>query len=47
MEPSYFFYQIMPLAILMVFLVAIILYYSKKEEDEYEKEVKKLKQLLL
>lgn len=47
MEPSYFFYLIMPLALLVVFLVAIILYNSRKEEDEYEKEVKKLRQLLL
>lgn len=47
MEPSYFFYLIMPLALLVVFLVTIILYYSRKEEDKYEKEVKKLRQLLL
>ncbi len=47
MEPTYFFYLIMPLALLVVFLVGIILYYSRKEEDEYEKEVKKLRQLLL
>jgi len=47
MEPSYFFYLIMPLAILVVFLVAIIIYNSRKEENDYEKEVKKLRQLLI
>ena len=37
----------MPLAILVVFLVALVLYNSRKEEDDYEKEVKKLRQLLI
>jgi hypothetical protein len=37
----------MPLAILVVFLVALVLYNSRKEEDDYEKEVKKLRQLLV
>jgi uncharacterized protein YqgQ len=37
----------MPLAALVVFLVGIILYYSRKEEDDYEQEVRKLRQLLL
>jgi hypothetical protein len=46
MEPTYFFYLIMPLAILVVFLVVITAYYSRKEEDEYEKEVKTLRGLL-
>jgi predicted type IV restriction endonuclease len=47
MEPQYFFYLILPLATLVVFLVALILYNSRKEEDEYEKDVKKLRQLLV
>ena len=47
MEPTYFFYLIMPLALLVVFLVGIVLYYARKEEDDYELEVKKLRQLLL
>ena len=47
MEPNYFFLLIMPLAILVVFLVGLVLYNSRKEEDEYEKEFKKLRQLLL
>lgn len=47
MEPTYFFYLILPLALLVVFLVGIILYYARKEEDDYELEVKKLRQLLL
>jgi len=47
MEPSYFFLLIVPLAILVVFLVALVLYHARKEEDEYENELKKLRQLLL
>jgi hypothetical protein len=47
MEPSYFFFLILPLAILVFFLVGLVLYNARKEEDNYEKEVKKLRQLLL
>ena len=47
MEPSYFFFLIVPLAILVVFLVALVLYTARKEEDEYENELKTLRQLLL
>jgi hypothetical protein len=46
MEPSYFFFLVLPLAILVVFLVAIVLYHARKEEDYYEIQVKKLRQLL-
>ena len=47
MEPTHFFYLIMPLAILVVFLVALVIYYSRKEEDEYEKVTKEVRKLLL
>ena len=47
MDPSYFFYLVLPLAALVVILVGVIIYYSRKDEDNYEKEVKKLRQLLL
>jgi superfamily II DNA or RNA helicase len=47
MEPTYFFCLITPLAILITFLASLIIYNSRKEEDEYEKEVKNLRQLLL
>ena len=47
MEPTYFFYLIMPLAIIVVFLVALIIYTSRKKEDEYEKKIKILRKLLL
>ena len=47
MEPNYFFFLITPLGILIVFLVGLVLYYARKEEDHYENEVKKLRQLLL
>jgi uncharacterized protein YqgQ len=46
MEPSYFFSLILPLAILVVFLVGLVLYNARKEEDDYGNEVKKLRQLL-
>jgi hypothetical protein len=36
----------MPLAVLVVFLVALVLYNVRKEEDYYEIQVKKLRQLL-
>jgi hypothetical protein len=47
MEPTYFFYLIVPLAVLVVFLVALIIHYSRKEEDEYEQESKILRKFLL
>jgi len=34
-----------PLAVLVVFLVVLVLYRVKKEEDYYENQVKKLRQL--
>jgi len=46
MESSYFFFLILPLAILVFFLVALVIYNARKGEDEYEKELKKLRQLL-
>ena len=47
MDPSYFFFLILPLAILVIFLVALVLYSSRQNEDDYEKQEKKLKQLLI
>ena len=46
MESSYFFFLILPLAILVFFLVALVIYNARKEENEYERELKKLRQLL-
>ena len=46
MEPNYFFFLILPLGILVFLLTAVIVYNSRKEEDEYEREVKKLRKLL-
>jgi len=45
MEPNHFFFLIVPLAFLVVFLVALVLYHARKEDDDYENEVKKLRQL--
>ena len=47
MEASYFFNLIVPLAVLVVFLVVLVLYYARKEEDEYEKLTKVVRKLLL
>jgi len=46
MEPTTFFFLILPLAILVFFLVTLVIYTSRKEEDDYEKQEKKLRQLL-
>ncbi len=46
MKSSYFFFLILPLAILVFFLVALVIYNARNEEDDYEKELKKLRQLL-
>ena len=46
MEPSYFIFLILPLAILVFVLVGVTIYYARKGEDNYEKQVKKLRKLL-
>ena len=46
MEPNYFFFLILPLAILVFFLVGLVIRNSRTEEDDYEKQKKKLRQLL-
>jgi len=46
MEPSYFIFLILPLAILVFVLVGVTIYYAKKGEDNYEQQVKKLRKLL-
>lgn len=48
MELSQFIFIILPLAIIISILVVVVFYLAKKnEESEYEKEIKKLRQLLL
>ena len=47
MDSSYFFFLIVPLAILIVFLVVLVLYHARNEEDVYEAQVKKLRKLWL
>ena len=46
MEPNNFFFLVLPLAMLVFFLVGLVIYNSRKEEDDYEKQEKKLRQLL-
>ena len=46
MESSYFFFVVLPLAVMVFFLVAVVLYKARNEEDEYEIEVKKLRKLV-
>jgi hypothetical protein len=47
MEPTYFVYLVLPLAIIVFVLVGVTVYYARKGEDEYELEVKKLRKLLI
>ena len=47
MDPSQFFFIILPLAAIIAILVVVVFYLSRKtEETDYEKEMKKLRQLL-
>ena len=47
MDSSYFFFLVVPLASLVVFLVALVLYHARDDEDAYEAQVKKLRKLWL
>ncbi|MDG6223547.1 MAG: hypothetical protein IAX21_10005 [Candidatus Bathyarchaeota archaeon] len=47
MDSSYFVFLVLPLAVIVFFLVGLTLYYARKGEDEYEKEIKKLRKLLI
>ncbi|MCJ7614607.1 hypothetical protein MUO71_07590 [Candidatus Bathyarchaeota archaeon] len=48
MELNYFLYLVMPLGVLVFFLVGLVIYNARKaEEDDYEKEVKRLRRQLL
>ena len=48
MEPSQFFFIIIPLALLVAILVIVVFYLSRKtDETDYEKEMKRLRQLLI
>ena len=48
MEPIQFFFIIVPLTAIISILVAVVFYLSRKtEETDYEKEIKRLRQLLI
>jgi len=48
MDPSNFFFFVLPLAIIIAFLIAVVFYLSRKnEESNYEKEIKHLRKLLI
>ena len=48
MDSSQFFFLLLPLAIIIVVLVVVVLLISKRtEENDYEKEMKELRQALL
>lgn len=47
MDPSSFFFIIVPLAAIIAILVGVILYKSRQEVDNYEAEMRKLRKLLL
>jgi len=47
MEPTYFYFFVLPLGVLIVILVSLVLYLAgKKEESLYDKELKKLRVML-
>ena len=45
MEPNYFFFLILPLTMLVFFLVGLVIYNSRKDDDDYGREIKKLRRL--
>jgi hypothetical protein len=48
MEPSYFFSTILPLAVIIAILIVVVIYLSRKtEESDFEKEMKRLRLLLI
>ena len=47
MDPSYFAFLVLPLGVIVFVLVGLTLYYARKGEDEYEKEIKNLRKLLI
>lgn len=48
MEPSQFFSIVLPLASIIAVLVVVVFYLSRKtDETDYEKEMKRLRQLLI
>lgn len=47
MEPSEFLYLILPLGVLIFILVSLVLYFARKEEILYDRELKMLSELLL
>jgi hypothetical protein len=47
MDPNHFFYLILPLGVIVFFLVGLVVFYARKEEDNYEKELKNLRRMLL
>lgn len=46
MEPTFFYSVVLPLAVLIGILVAIVLYLTRKEKSVYERELKKLRPML-
>ena len=46
MEPTYFYFFVLPLGVLIVILVSLVLYLAGKEESLYDKELKKLRVML-
>ncbi|MGD9131157.1 MAG: hypothetical protein PVH73_06240 [Candidatus Bathyarchaeota archaeon] len=47
MGPDYLFFMIVPLIVLVVFLIGLRIYRAGKEEDDYEKELKRLRRMFL
>jgi hypothetical protein len=48
MDPSYFFSIVLPLSVIILILVGVVFYLSRKtEETDYEKDMKRLRLLLI
>ena len=47
MEPTNFYFFVLPLAVLIVFLVSLVLYLGRKDESLYDRELKKLRMMLM
>jgi hypothetical protein len=46
MEPNHFYFVVLPLGFLIVILVSLVLYIARKEETLYDRESKRLREML-
>jgi len=46
MEPTHFYFLVLPLGVLIVILVSVVLYLARKEESLYDRELNKLRMMV-